>query len=146
VTDTRTPPPATTEFDDTVQSSFVEHLSRITQHAKYALRHVGCRDTRDDLIAEVQALAWKYFVRLARGKKPEKFICTLALRCSQAVRAGRRVAGGDRTRDGLSPIAMARHGFAVVRLEEYVPAPRSEWPCGRRRGRRSAGRGPAGAF
>jgi hypothetical protein len=39
------------------------------------------------------------------------------------VRAGRRLAGGERTRDVPSPLAKVRYGVAVVRLDEYVPAP-----------------------
>jgi hypothetical protein len=125
VNPTLTTPASTTEFNtDDVQNTFLAHLPRIQKHAQYALRHVCCRETRDDLICEVLALTWKHFVSLVhRGKKPEQFIATLALRCSQAVRAGRRAAGSDRIRDVLSPTARARHGFGVVGLDEYVAAP-----------------------
>ena len=58
-----------------------------------------------------------------RGKRPEEFVTTLALRCTQAVRAGRRLAGSDRSRDVLSPVARVRHGVVVVRLDDRVPAP-----------------------
>jgi hypothetical protein len=96
---------------------FLLHLPRIEAHASCALRHVRCEDTRDDMAAEVVALAWRHFVRLAlRGKRPEEFVTTLALRCSQAVRAGRRLAGSESAKDALSRIAAARHGFAVAHL------------------------------
>jgi DNA-directed RNA polymerase specialized sigma24 family protein len=113
-----------------IQTSFLKHLPRIRKHADYALRHVANQDARQDLIAETLALAWKHFSELARrGKKPEEFTTTLALRCTQAVRAGRRLAGSDRAGDVLSPIAKARHGVAVVRLGDRVPAP-GEDPTG----------------
>ena len=96
---------------------FLACLPRLEAHAAFALRRVRCPDTRADLAAELVALAWRAFVRLARrGRHPEAFITTLALRCSQAVRAGRRLARSDSARDVLSPIAAARHGFAVARL------------------------------
>ncbi len=103
--------------DADTRITFLTHLPRIAAHAKFALRHVVCRDTRDDLQAEVVALAWKWFLRLTdRGKHPECFITTLALRCSQAVRAGRRLAGADRTVDVLS--RAARPGVVVEPLED----------------------------
>ena len=96
---------------------FETHLPRVEAHAALALRHVRCPDTRADLTAEVVALAWRTFVRLARrGKKPHQFVTTLALRCSQAVRSGRRLAGAESARDALSRVAAARHGFSVAHL------------------------------
>jgi DNA-directed RNA polymerase specialized sigma24 family protein len=113
-----------------IQATFLIHLPRIRKHADYALRHIANQDAREDLIAEALALAWKHFSELARrGKKPEEFATTLALRCTQAIRAGRRLAGSARARDVLSPIARARHGVAVVRLGDGVPAP-GEDPTG----------------
>src|SRR5206468_3527032 len=52
-----------------------------------------------------------------------EFVTTLALRCTQAVRAGRRLAGPERSRDVLSSIAQVRHGFAVVRLPDHDHQP-----------------------
>jgi DNA-directed RNA polymerase specialized sigma24 family protein len=123
VTTTLSTPAARPSHAD-VRASFTDHLPRIRKHARYALRHVGCREARDDLVAEAVALAWGHFAALAgRGKRPEEFVSTLALRCTQAVRAGRRLAGSDRARDALSAVARARHGVAVVRLDDRVPAP-----------------------
>ena len=108
-----------------IQLSFLGVLPRIRKHSQYALRHIACRDAREELIAETMgALAWRHFVSLTRrGKRPEDFIATLALRCTQAVRAGRRLAGCERSQDVLSPIAKARHGVSVVHLEDRVPVP-----------------------
>lgn len=109
---------------ESVAAAFVVHLSRIQSHVRYALRHVASRDTRDELVCEAVALAWKHFAALsARGKKPEEFTSTLGRRCAQAARAGRRLAGGERARDVLSPVARVRHGVVVVRLGTHVPEP-----------------------
>ena len=100
-----------------ITQQFLMHLPRFRAHARYSLRHIHCRDTRSDLIAEVLALAWKHFLALThRGKDPATFITTLALRCSQAVRSGRRLAGSESSRDLMSPVARVRHGFAIGTL------------------------------
>src|SRR5262249_40822343 len=104
------------------QITFLEHLPRFRAHARYALRHVRCHDTRADLMAETLALAWRHFAALAlRGRRPEAFVTTLALRCSQAVRAGRRLAGSDRSTGAPSPGARVRHAFAVRTLGDPTP-------------------------
>src|SRR5262249_61723978 len=91
--------------------------------ARSAFRHVRCPHTRADLMAETLALAWRHFAALAlRGRHPETFVTTLALRCSQAVRAGRRLAGADRSSDALSPVARGRRGVAVRPLRARTPA------------------------
>src|SRR5262249_41530432 len=112
--------PGQTDADP--QTTFLEHLPRFRAHARYAFRQVRCPDTRADLMAETLALAWRHFAALAlRGRHPEAFVTTLALRCSQAVKAGRRLAGSDRSTDALSPVARARHGFAVRPLWNPTP-------------------------
>ena len=103
-----------------VTALFPAHLPRFEAHARFAFRRVGCPHVRADRVAEMLALAWKHFAALARrGKQPEQFVTTLALRCSQAVRAGRRLAGCESSTEVLSPVAQVRHGFAVVRLPDH---------------------------
>ena len=103
-----------------ISALFLAHLPRFLAHARFAFRRVGCPHTRADRVAETLALAWRHFAALARrGKQPEQFVTTLALRCSQAVRAGRRLAGCETGRDVLSPVAQVRHGFAVGRLPDH---------------------------
>jgi hypothetical protein len=64
-------------------------------------------------------LAWKRFLSLTqRGKDPTTFFTALALRCSQAVRSGRRLAGSDASKDVLSPMARKRFGFTVGELDD----------------------------
>jgi hypothetical protein len=113
--------PATTVTPRTgVTARFLAHLPRFESHARFAFRRVGCPHARADRVAETVALAWRHFAALSkRGKKPEQFVTTLALRCSQAVKAGRRLAGCETSRDVLSPVAHVRHGFAVVRLPDH---------------------------
>jgi hypothetical protein len=105
------------------RNQFLVHLPRFQAHADYAHRHIHCPETRSDLTAETIALAWMHFLRLVeRGKDPSRFITTLALRCSQAVRAGRRLAGSERISDVLSPITRARHGYSLEKLDDLLRA------------------------
>ena len=102
-----------------ITNQFLTHLPRFRAHASYALRHIHCPERRSDLMAETLAMAWKHFLTLVqRGKDPTRFITTLALRCSQAARAGRRLVGSERSKDVMSPVAHARHGFAVGSLDD----------------------------
>jgi hypothetical protein len=98
-----------------LQERFLLHLPRIQAHARFTFRHIRCQDTKADLMAELIALAWSSFLRLTRrGKRPEEFISTLAVRCGQAVRSGRRLARQDSARDVLSPVACRQHAFSVT--------------------------------
>jgi hypothetical protein len=125
-------PPDTTAVPDTVWTPvgvtvtdlFLAHLPRFLAHARFAFRRVGCPEARADRVVETLALAWKHFAALARrGRKPERFLTTLTLRCSQAVKAGRRLAGCETGTDVLSPVAQVRHGVSVVRLPDRDRAP-----------------------
>jgi hypothetical protein len=106
-----------------VELAFLAVLPRVAAVARFAFRHVRCPETRADRVAEAVGLAWKKFVLLsARGKDPAAFPTTLAMRCCQAVRAGRRLVRAERTKDVLSPVAQARHAFRVERLPTRVKA------------------------
>jgi hypothetical protein len=116
---------------DIVTALFLAQLPRFLVHTRFAFRRVACPQTRDDRVAEAISLAWKHFVVLsARGRKPERFVTTLALRCTQAVKAGRKLVGNEGGRDAVSPVAHVRHGFAVGRLpsEHEVTMNRSSLP------------------
>jgi hypothetical protein len=103
-----------------VTATFLKHLPRFEAHDRIAFRRVGCPHARADRVAETVALAWRHFAALARrGKKPEQFVTTLALRCSQAVKAGRRLVGCETSQDVLSPVARVRHGVSVTRLPDH---------------------------
>lgn len=100
-----------------VQAAFQRILPRIQLHAEIYFRHVKCPDQRADLIAEVLALAWQWFHRLAaRGKDGTQFPSALATFAVRAARCGRRLCGQEKSKDVLSPRAQQRHGFQVQSL------------------------------
>jgi DNA-directed RNA polymerase specialized sigma24 family protein len=121
MTETTRPPVGAADL----HAAFLAALPRFAAHARFATRYVACPDTRADLVAEVLALAWRQFARLhRRGKDPSRFVTTLALRCSQAVKAGRRLVKSESARDVLSPVARVRHGLAVRGLGRAAADPR----------------------
>jgi hypothetical protein len=95
-------------------------LPKVLSHGQVWSRHIKCQHRRDDFVAEMVALSWKWFVRLVeRGKDPTEFPTALAGFAARAVRAGRRVAGQEKAKEVLSPLAQARHGFVVEKLLDH---------------------------
>jgi hypothetical protein len=96
-----------------LHAAFLRLLPRIERHGLVCFRDLRCPGRRADAVAEVVALAWKWFLRLAeRGKDASAYPSALAAYAARAVRAGRRLCGRERGKDALSPRAR-RHGFVV---------------------------------
>jgi hypothetical protein len=94
-------------------------LPKVLTHGRVYFRHVKCPHQKEDLLAEMTGLCWLWHLRLAeRGKDATRFPTTLAAFASRAVRGGRRLAGMDRAKDVLSPLAQRRKGFAVCKLPD----------------------------
>jgi hypothetical protein len=97
--------------------AFLALLPRLEQHAHIYFRDVRCLDTRADRVAETVALAWKLYLSLtSRGKDVNEFAMAFIVVAARAVRCGRRLAGGERSKDVLSALAHRRHGFTVEPL------------------------------
>jgi hypothetical protein len=104
---------------DRLHASFLAILPRLEAHARAAFSGVRCSHRRDDHVAEVVAIAWHWFVRLARrGKDASRFPMALADFAARAVHNGRRLAGAEAPKDVLSPSARRSHDIAVHRLVE----------------------------
>jgi DNA-directed RNA polymerase specialized sigma24 family protein len=102
-------------------AAFTAALPRVRAAARYVTRRVPCPDTREDLVAEAVALAWRYYLGLLRrGKDPGAFVTTLALRAAQAALAGRQLCGTEKAKDVLSPLAQLRGRVHVERLGERM--------------------------
>jgi hypothetical protein len=94
-------------------------LPRVVAHGHIYFRHLKSADRKEEYIAEMVALAWKWHLRLAeRGKDAAQFPTAIATFAARAVRSGRRACGQERGRDALSPSAQRRHGFLVSTLPE----------------------------
>jgi len=106
-----------TSTANSLHATFLALLPRIENHARMVFRHVRCPVTREERVAEVSALAWKWFCRLVeRGKDVMNFPMVFAGLVARTVRYGRRLCGTERANDVMSPVAQRRHGFVVTSL------------------------------
>ena len=102
----------------TLHLAFLAILPRIERHGRVCFRTRNYQD-QQEAVAEMVALCWKWFLRLAeQGKDATHFPSVLATFAARAVYNGRRVAGTCKAKDALSPVAQRRHGFAVGRLPD----------------------------
>jgi hypothetical protein len=100
-----------------LQCRFLVLLPRIERHGRICFRGLKCRHRKEEALAEVVALAWKWFVQLTqRGKDAAAFGSALATYAVRAVQSGRRLCGQEKIRDVLSPLAQRRRGFTVCSL------------------------------
>jgi hypothetical protein len=104
-----------------LQQTFVaDILPRVEAHGHIRFRHVRCHQRKEELVAEMTALCWKWFLRLVRrGKDVLQFVSALVTYAARAVNSGRRVCGMDRAKDVLSPRAQQMHGFTVSKLPDF---------------------------
>ncbi len=78
-------------------------LPRVEAHGRVYFRHVRCYHRKKELLAEMAALSWRWYVRLVRrGKDALKFVSKLAVYAARAISSGRRVCGRERARDAMS--------------------------------------------
>jgi len=96
---------------------FVALLPRIELHGRIVFRHMRCAHQRQEAVAEMTALVWKWCVSLQeRGKDPAGFPRALITFAARAVKSGRRLCGTEKARDVLSPRAQRGRGFTVAPL------------------------------
>jgi hypothetical protein len=99
-----------------LHAGFLTILPRIQLHGQIYFRHKP-RHQRDELVAQMIALSWTWYVRLAaRGKDAGEFPTALARYAAQSVHSGRRLCGQEKAKDVLSPRAQQRHRFTVLSL------------------------------
>jgi hypothetical protein len=109
--------PALTEL----HTRFQGMMPTIRKHATFAFRNVRCRQTQADKISETIALCWRWTCRLARrGKDASRFAAKLALRASQAVRAGRRVTRSESPKCPLSERCQHMGRANVISLPQHT--------------------------
>jgi hypothetical protein len=103
-----------------LQTTFLTHvLPRVEAHGRVYFRHIKCPGKKEELLAEMSGLAWKWFVGLVqKGKNVLDFVSALANYAARAVNSGRRVCGHERKKDVLSPVARRLHGFTIESLPQ----------------------------
>jgi hypothetical protein len=112
-------PPSATKKLHSLQLAFLSIVPRIELHGRVCFRTKSFQD-QQEAVAEMVALCWKWFLRLAeQGKDATHFPSVLATFAARAVYSGRRLAGTCKPKDVLSPVAQRRHSFAVGRLPDF---------------------------
>jgi hypothetical protein len=113
-----------------LQVRFLPLVPRIELHGRIYFRFLRCPVRREEAVAEMVGLCWKWYVRLAeQGRDAGGFVGKLAGFAARAVASGRRLTGVERAKDVLSSVAQRRGGFVVERLPDYStlnPNPISE--------------------
>ncbi len=111
-----------------LHAGFLTILPAVERHARFALRHLHSYHDREDAVAETVAVAWAWFIRLARrGKDAATFPSALASYASRHVKSGRRLCGTGQARDVMSPTARRRRGFSVERLPQACSPGQPAW-------------------
>jgi hypothetical protein len=106
-----------THSPEAQQAHFLAILPRIETHAQVRFGFLKCPGKREDAVAEVIAVAWKWFLRLVeQGKDVNDFVMVLADYAVRHVRSGRKLCGQERAKDVLSSRAQRLKGFTVERL------------------------------
>jgi len=99
-----------------LHSRFLVLLPRIELHGRIFFRGLASHK-REEAIAEMTAVAWKWFRRLAeRGKDVSQFQMVFVYLVARAVNSGRRVTGQEKAKDVMNPATQRRRGFNVERL------------------------------
>jgi hypothetical protein len=100
-----------------LHADFLAILPKIQTHARICFRHLRCPGKKEDAVAEVVAVSWKWYLgAVSQGKDANEFASTLADFAARHVRSGRKLCGQERSRDVLSPVAQQRHGFNIEPL------------------------------
>ena len=101
---------------NSVHDRFLALLPKIELHGRIFFRHLKPHK-KEEVLQEMRALAWKWFVRLAqRGKDAAEFISTFNSYLARAIRNGRRIMGQEKAKDAMCEFAQQRHGFRVESL------------------------------
>ena len=104
---------------DALHARFLALLPVIERHGHVRFGHLRCRHRLEEALAEMAALAWKWFLRLVdQGKDAAAFPATIAAFAARAVRIGRRLCGQEKAKDVMSPRAQQRKHFAVQSLPD----------------------------
>ena len=100
----------------TLHAQFLVILPRVELHGRIYFRFLA-PDQKDDLIQEMRALAWKWYLSLhERGKNPTDFVKAFTTLLARAVFSGRRLVGLEKAKDVMNAFTQRRNGFSVEPL------------------------------
>lgn len=112
-------PPCAADQVASLHADFLAILPTIERHARFVFRSLHRYHDREDAVQETVAIAWAWYVQLARqGKDASAFPSALASYAALHVKSGRHLLGTKSTKDVFSPIIRHRRGCAVERLSD----------------------------
>src|SRR5262249_4451023 len=110
-----------------LHARFLRLLPKIETHARIVFRGVRGPLKQEDRVQECVGLGWKRFLRLTeQGRDVFDSPMAFAALLARAVKCGRKLCGQERSRDVLSFVAQARHGFRVERLPASTRSPHED--------------------
>jgi hypothetical protein len=87
---------------DALQRRFLDLLPRLEAHGRVCFRRLRPRSLREERIAEMIAMCWQWYRRLAeQGKDAALFPTMLVTFAARAVKSGRRLCGKESAKDSL---------------------------------------------
>jgi hypothetical protein len=99
-----------------LHAQFLLILPRVELHGRIFFRCLS-QQQKDELIQEMRALAWQWYLRLnERGKNPGDFMKAFTTLLARAVFSGRRLVGSLKAKDVMNPFTQRRLGFQVEPL------------------------------
>ena len=120
-----------------LHSHFLEILPRIELHGRIYFRFLRCSQQREEALAEMIALSWKWFQSLVeRGKDPARFPSALATFAARAVKSGRRLRRlGQRNRRVAEEMALGhqtrdmakKYGLSSARISQLRRELHADW-------------------
>jgi hypothetical protein len=102
---------------------FLLILPVVQRHGQVYFRHLDA-EAKEEAIAEMVALAWKWFLRLVdQEKDASDFPRAIATYAAKAFNSGRRLCGQQKAKDVLSRRAQRLHEFSVESLSGSLQVP-----------------------
>jgi hypothetical protein len=99
-----------------LHDKFLVLLPKIELHGRIYFRHLKPHK-KEEVLQEMRALAWKWFLRLAsRGKDAAEFVSVFNDFLARAVNDGRKILGREKPKDVMNQRTQKRHGFKVESL------------------------------
>src|SRR5262245_37124236 len=96
-----------------LHAAFLHILPRIEGHGQVYFRHLKSPEAREEAIAEMTALCWRWFIRLhERGKNPDGFVSAFASFAAKT--ANRNPSTLDGTLSGLNRSLVRAEGVVQV--------------------------------
>lgn len=115
-------------MNTSLHANFLTIVPVIERVARRKLHFIADHDTRADIVADVVAVCWKWFQRLAeKDRDARRFSTKLAYLAIRFVLCGRRVWGSESLRDPMSMRARLRHGLRLQQLQEHGSYDEPEW-------------------